>query len=187
MTTFQMKDLFAYLAVPGPDLLLRDYGRCAFPLLEQHLNQVPLGRALVLDFKGVSVMDTSFADEAVLELVLKLIAGEYGDRFLILGEPSPATVENLEGTIARRRVKAAILARGEGRLGIIGDVEPNMVDAWQKTKRSGTLTARQLADELGLEINAASMRLLKLHKLRLLAREEELSAAGRQHVYRFPQ
>ena len=35
MRSYQMTALFGYLEVPGPDLLLRDFGRRAFPVLEQ--------------------------------------------------------------------------------------------------------------------------------------------------------
>ena len=186
MRSYQMTALFGYFGVPGPDFLLRDYGRRAFPVLEQQLGETRPGEALCLDFTGVSVMDTSFGDEAVLELALGLVDDRYGDRFLILHEPSPATVENMEGTIARRKAKVAILVKRDGQLGLIGEVEPNLLDAWRRVSSAGTLTARQLADELGLEINTASMRLHKLYRLRLVAREEEVSASGRQHIYRVP-
>ena len=144
------------------------------------------GEALCLDFAGVSVMDTSFGDEAVLELALGLVDDRFGDRFLILHEPSSATIENMEGTVARRKAKVAILVHRDSRLGLIGEVEPNLRDAWQRVSSAGTLTARRLADELGLEINTASMRLHKLYRLRLLSREEDVSASGRQHIYRIP-
>lgn len=186
MVGFQMTDLFPYLGVSGPDLLLRSYGERAFALLEENLKRVDAGQALALDFDGISVMDTSFADETVLELALGLVAGRYGDRFLLLREPSAATVENIEGTLARRRSKVALLVRRRGGTEIVGEIEPNLADALQRTQQAGTLTARNLADELQLEINTASMRLHKLHKLHLLARDEEVSSAGRQHIYRLP-
>lgn len=75
-----MRKLFVELGLSGPDLLLRDYGRRAFPILEEALIRVPLKQALVLDFRDVSVMDTSFADETVVELVAQLVEGKYGDR-----------------------------------------------------------------------------------------------------------
>jgi len=187
-----MSRLFAELAIPGTDLLLRTYGLRAYALLEVELRTVPLGRALVLDFAGVSLMDTSFADESVLELALGLVEGRYSDRFLILERPSPATVYNLEGAIARRRViakhraKIALLVREQERMRVIGRPEPNLSETWDRVVKGGTLTARVLADELGLEISAASMRLHKLYNARLLARREEITAVGREHIYEVP-
>jgi predicted transcriptional regulator len=186
MKRFQMTQLFAFLGIPGPDLLLRSYGERALPMLEQVLKEVPPGQALILDFAGISVMDTSFADETVLELALGLAQGKYGDRWLILAEPSPATIDNLEGTIARRRAKVALLILKEGQLRLIGHVEPNLVEAWLFVHERSELTARELADQLGLEINTASTRLRKLYDARLLARHEEITHGGRQHIYALP-
>lgn len=186
MKRFELTQLFAFLGIPGPDLLLRSYGERALPMLEQALKEVPPGQALVLDFAGISVMDTSFADETVLELALGLAQGKYGDRWLVQAEPSPATIDNLEGTIARRRAKVALLILKEGQMRLIGHVEPNLVEAWQLVHERSELTARELADQLGLEINTASTRLRKLYDARLLARREEITPGGRQHIYALP-
>jgi predicted transcriptional regulator len=186
MKRFELTGLFALLGIPGPDLLLRSYGQRAFPTLEHALKEIPSGQTLVLDFVGVSVMDTSFADETVLELALGLSQGKYGDRWMVLEEPSPATIDNLEGTIARRKAKVALLIRKQGQVQLIGHVEPNLIEAWQLVCERTELTARELADQLGLEINTASMRLRKLYDARLLARCEEITFEGRQHIYMLP-
>lgn len=187
MARYLMSNLFSMLGISGPDLLLREYGQRARTVLEEQLQEVGVGDALIMDFSGVSVMDTSFADESILELALALVVGQYGDRFLVLERLSPATVDNLEGTIARRRAKVALLAYDGSRMTILGHLERNLVEAWELTRRGGTLTARDLANEIGLEINTASTRLHKLYAGRLLARREEITALGRQHIYLVPQ
>ena len=186
MNQFELTRLFVLLGILGPDLLLRSYGQRAFSTMEHALKEVPSGQALLLDFAGVSVMDTSFADETVLELALGLSQDKYGERWMVLAEPSPATIDNLEGTIARRKAKVALLIRKEGQMRLIGHVEPNLMEAWQLVCERSELTARELADQLGLEINTASMRLHKLYDARLLARREEITPGGRQHIYRLP-
>jgi hypothetical protein len=187
MKRFPMRALFDHLHIPGPDLLLREFGRQAFPLLEHVLQDVPMGHALYLSFEGISVMDTSFADETVLKLALELVNQQYGDRFLILEYPSPATIDNLEGAIARRKAKIAMLTHDERNTRFIGHVEQNLQQAWQLVYDKGTLTARELANDLGLEINTASMRLRKLHEAHLIARTEEVTTSGRQHLYTLPE
>lgn len=186
MTTYPLKYLFAQFGLPGPDLLLREFGQRAFPTLETELRRVPEGSALILNFDDVSVMDTSFGDETILELALGLIANNYGNRFLVLEEPSRATLDNLEGAIARRRVKVALLVKHGGLVQVVGQWEPNLAQAWELVQRAGSLTARALADRLELEINTASTRLNKLYKARLLARQEEVTSTGRQHIYQIP-
>src|SRR5260370_7585402 len=105
---------------------------------------------------------------------------------MILEEPSPATIDNLEGTIARRKAKVALLIRKEGQMRLIGHVEPNLIEAWQLVYERSELTARELADQLGLEINTASMRLRKLYDARLLPPREEITPAARHPIYIFP-
>jgi predicted transcriptional regulator len=178
--------MFAPLNIPGPDLLLRSYGQRAFPILEQALIEVPQGQSLLLACADISVMDTSFADETVLELALGLAQNKYGECWLILEQPSPATIDNLEGTIARRKAKVALLVLLAEEIRLIGHIEPNLVEAWQLVCEKAELTARELADQLGLEINTASMRLRKLYDARLLARREEFTPGGRQHIYMLP-
>ena len=186
MKRFEMRKLFGLLNIPEPDLLLRDYGQEAFPFLEQELREVPNGHALFLSFEGIRVMDTSFAEEAILELALGLTCDKYGDRTMILEQPSPATIDNLEGTIARRRVKVALLIREGSEMRLIGHVEQNLQETWQLISKRSKLTARELANDLGLEINTASMRLHKLYDAKLLARHEEVTSSGRQHIYMIP-
>ena len=148
---------------------------------------VPPGMALVLDSADVRVMDSSFADEALIELALGLVDGRYGDRFLVLANPTEATCENIEGTIARRKAKLALLIQSGDRAVILGHIEANLGETWRLVQTSGELTARDLADRLHLEINTASTRLLKLYQARLLARTDVMTSTGRQHIYTLPQ
>jgi hypothetical protein len=187
--TFALTELFGVLDVPGPDLLLRAYGDQALPVLEAQLQAVPEGRALRLSFDGVRIMTPSFADATIVELLKGMRAGRYGDRHLILAEQNDDTLVSLEGTFERRlyrSLKLAVVLCRDGECGLFGPVEQNLQETWRLVEERGTLTARELADRLGLEINTASMRLLKLHGLGLLARREEVSAAGRQHIYTLP-
>jgi hypothetical protein len=184
---FRMTRLFDVIGRAGPDLLLRHCGRAALPVLQQHLLATPEGRALVLDLRGVQVMDTSFADETIVALMLALLNGEFGDRFLIVRDPSPETLDNLEGTIARRKERIALLVHESGATRVLGHIERNLAETWAIVSARGTLTARVLADRLDIEIQAASTRLHRLYQARLLARREDVTTAGRQHIYSIPQ
>jgi len=187
--TFALRELFGVLDVPGPDLLLRAYGEWALPVLEQQLLSVPERRALVLSFAGVRIMTPSFADATIVALLRGLREVRYGERFLILAEPNEETLVSLEGTFERRlhrRLKLAVVLRNGGVDRLFGPVEENLQEAWQIVAERGTLTTRELAERLGLELNTASMRLIKLHSLGLLARREVVGIPGRQHLYMLP-
>jgi hypothetical protein len=93
---------------------------------------------------------------------------------------------SLEGTFERRLhrpLKLAVVLRCRGQDRLFGPVEENLREAWQLVAERGTLTTRELADRLDLELNTASMRLIKLHGLGLLARREVPGVPGRQHIY----
>src|SRR5919108_5270774 len=127
--TFALRELFAVLDVPGPDLLLRAYGERALPVLEDKLLGVPAGRALVLSFAGVRIMTPSFADATIVALLRGLREGRYGERYLILAEPNEETLVSLEGTFERRLhrpLKLAIVLRRGGVDRLFGPVEQNL-------------------------------------------------------------
>lgn len=184
---FDMGELLARLELPGKDLLMRQYGERALPILEAAMSSVPLGVALRLDLRSVDVIDASFADAALVNFQQRLVSRLYGNRYLILQEPNATVIENLEGALARRRGKSPLLACDPtARLQVVGHLERNLRDTWAMVVQAGVFRARDLADRCGIEINAASMRLHKLATLRLLARDEESTLTGRQHAYRPP-
>ena len=184
--SFNMAQLFPRLDMYGRDLVTRALGERALPLLQDALRAIPRGMTLTLDLREIAVMDTSFTDAAVLALHQELLAGQYGDRFLGLAHANPTVIENLEGALARRRVKTPILVRGHQGLQLVGHLERNLREAWFLVAASRVSRARELADHLGLDIGAASMRLHKLAAAKLLTRREESTASGRQHIYGLP-
>ena len=187
---FAMRSLPEALELPGPNLLGRRDGERALALVRARLADVPPGGALTLDFAGVPHTDASFPDATVCALAAELLEGQHGDRFLVLDGTNDGVLENIRAAIAWRRDvekrRIALVSRRHGRPEVLGHVEANLLEAWGLTRDAGELTARDLTDRLGLEINTAGTRLLKLHTARLLARREEVSAAGRQHVYSVP-
>lgn len=185
MRSYLVHNLISYLGTTGHDLILREYGQMAFPYLEQELVATPLHETLVLDCSGVRVMDSSFVEETVYELALRLLEGRYGERFLQMQEPSAAVRVNLEGTIARLKSHVTIVALTP-EPALIGHIEPNLAATFHLVVQQGSLTARMLADTCGLEINTASMRLRRLYAARLLMRQEEVSLEGRLHRYMLP-
>jgi hypothetical protein len=184
---FDMAGLFARLGEHGRDLVTRPIGERALPLLEDAIRAVPDGETLSLDLHDIVVMDASFADAAILSLQGQLIDGQYGDRFLILASPNDTVVFNLEGALARRKARAPLPVGDMGGLRLAGHLERNLHEAWDLVAGGVVTRARELADHLGLEIGAASMRLHKLYVARLLTRREESAPTGRQLVYRLPE
>ncbi|CAG0984784.1 hypothetical protein ANRL3_02369 [Anaerolineae bacterium] len=180
---YRLIDLARILDNKSPDLLTRDLGRKAFGCLERELKQTPEHETLILDGKDIILFDSSFFDEAILNLFVKLIAGEYGNRFLLLCNVTEDSVVNVEGAIKRRDLKNALPIKNRAQLRFVGNLEPNLEETARLLVQRKQLTARELADYLKIGINNASNRLRRLHELRLAKREELSSESGLYHQY----
>jgi len=184
VAVFRLNELFGQEGISGPDLILPENGKRVYPLLAKAMKGIPPGRALHIDFSDVQLMDASFAGETVMKLAAALCGNTLGDRFLVLVEPNDATLQNLEGAALRRRLP--LLVRRKRGTALLGRLQPALRETWSLATGSKTITARALADRLGLEISNASTRLAKLHKQRLLARAPDTMGSGKQHVYFLP-
>jgi hypothetical protein len=182
-----LTDLPDHLELPQKTLLSRRAGAHVLELLREGLGGVSQGTALRVGIGRIDYMDASFTDEAFARLQAELVAGVYGDRFLILEEPNESIAYEIGLVVDRRRPRLPMLAADAGGvITVLGRLEPNLREAWEMVGSERDLRTRDLADRLRIEVAAASMRLHKLHTARLLSREEEMTSAGRQHVYRLP-
>lgn len=182
--TFLVSRLFEQLEIAGEDLVTREYGQKAYLILREELRLTPERDFLVLDFTGVRVLDTSFARESVFKLLEEVVAGHFGESRFILANVTESTFDNLDTMMRRRYEKKIFLIQQPAGLEIAGHPEPNLEEVLALLKLHKELTARELADSLGLEVNTASTRLKKLHDLGVTIRHEEVTESGRQHVYR---
>lgn len=172
------------VGVKGADLVTRATGEAVRRAIEPELERRP-GLA-VIDFSRVGVIDYSCADEVVAKMIVRLVAGEYGDRFLLLDGLSAGHKENVE--VALERKSLAVLGRpaGERDFGLIGALNPYLRETLELVRERGRLCARELSEARSLAMNTASTRLINLHDLRLVTREAEPGAAHRrQFAYRW--
>jgi hypothetical protein len=174
------------LGAKNADLITRDLGRKAFSKLEEKLEALPEPSTLVLDAKGIYLIDSSFFDEAILTLFIKLTEGEYGQRYLLLINSSDDSLFNIESAIKRRNLKGAFpMKKVDGTWHFFGALEPNLKEALDRLVKKGNLTARDLASYFDIGISNASNRLRRLYELHLARRTEENTEAGLSHRY-FP-
>jgi hypothetical protein len=155
--------------------------------LERILGEAKGPICLVLDFSGMGSVDFSWADEVVAKMVSRLWGGEYGEKFLILKNPSPSQAENVG--VALERKKLAVLATGSEGWQLIGSLNNYLVHTLTQVMKRRQLTLRELSEEEGIEMNTSGTRLLNLYKKRLVVRVEraimgkEDSHRGRQYIY----
>jgi len=171
------------LANGSRNLVTRETGRQMREALEERFQAEPEEAVVVLDFKGVGVLDYSCADEVVAKLISRLNAGEYGNRYLLLRGLNATQKENIEVALERKRL-AALFLNEDKRWEVLGVLNTYLRETLEEVMREGRITARDLAEVEDLEINTSSTRLANLYKLQLVQRREEvLSEGGRQFVY----
>ena len=181
---YDMAELSQAIGLPGRYFLTREKGEEAYRLLEGRLHETPERCALVLVFPPNQVVDASFADESLMRLGEELVDGEFGERAALLEGLTEDSVRNLEAIIRFRRAKLVfLLVEPGGGWRHVGPLEPSLLEAFELAARWRRITAPDLARELRLALNTANNRLKRLHALRLLWREHEVSAKGLKYIY----
>ena len=178
----------------SPNLVTRETGRVIRERLERELEKAEV---IYLDFSKIGIIDYSCADEIIARLVSRLVGGEYGERFIVLTSLNPTQEENIHVALEKKKLallkqtaikgltpkKGTRIAKGQG-LEIIGFIANHLREVFDLVNERGRLTAKELSDELNLELNTAATRLLNLYKKYLVTRTEETSSeGGRQFVY----
>ncbi len=166
------------------NLVTRETGAIIRERLERELIADTDPTVSFLDFSGVGVVDYSCADEVIAKLISRLLSGEYGDKFVVLKGLSSNQMENIE--VALERKKLAVLSLKEaGGWYIIGFLNNYLRKTLVSVMETGSITLRELAEEVGIGLNTGGTRLLNLYKKRLIWRSEEVSKeGGRQFVYK---
>jgi hypothetical protein len=128
----------------------------------------------VIDFSHVGMIDFSCADEVVAKLLLRSVSTERGEReayFLFRGVTDHHW-DAIEQVLERHRL-ALVLETDDGAARIMGAVEDDERDVWQKVYELGRTAPAELASVLGGDETGARTVLDALHRRRLVMRTEE--------------
>ena len=173
-------------------LVTRAYGRVFMRALEHVLSEHAEASTIILDFTGVAILDASFADEVFGNFATQRARRQRSGPCVGLRGLSPSNLENLEMALASRPIREPGLRNCvlpiigiQGEVALLGKVETYIVDTFEFLKKYKSCTARELADELELDIGAASTRLKGVADLGLAYRIETRDAHGKQFVYQW--
>jgi hypothetical protein len=181
-----MTKLARQIGIKGQNYLTREKGEKGYELLKEQLRATPEGHPLVLIFPQAQLVDSSFADESVVRLGEELLKGKYEERCILLEGLTDDSIKNFEGVLSLRGIKLPLLSvKATGEWKIMGRLEDNLLETLGFVYEHGSVTASQLVSALGLAVNTASTRLKRLHDLRLVRREYEVSDRGLQYIYYF--
>ena len=166
-------------------------------VLSDTRNSLEAGSIIDCSFESVTICDTSFADQFILNLQSKILSLD--NVLMRLSHCEVGVLENINAALAYRneRIKKQIsdvprlniLLFSEGSYKILGHIEKSLEQAFEVIQKTACgVTARILADTLEIEGgNNAANRLKKLYDLRLVCRSESIDETGRQFVYYIPE
>lgn len=163
----------------------RTLGREVLEELEVRLAALAAGETLVVDLKGVEVMDYSFASE-VFGRIYGRIVTEYPGRVLLLTGLSDDVREDLSVTLAALELIALDIksTRTWGIIGKAGETDRATLAALQRLKEA---SAPQIAEALDLKLPAVNGRLKKLSEAGMIVRVRvSAPTGGEQYMYRWP-
>jgi len=162
-----MKTRTILLAQFGTRVGTRGEGRAAQRAVWNELSSLPVEGTLAADLSGIEVLSGSFADEAVVEPVARLVAGELPGRYLIARAPREDLLEDLAAKLAQR--KLALLAVVDGKTSLpLGRLPPYLDESLRWIVAHGEATSGDLAQALDVSPRAAATRIAQLGALRLV-------------------
>jgi predicted HTH transcriptional regulator len=111
-----------------------------------------------------------------------LLSGEYGDKYIVLTGLNENQKENIEVALERKELAIIAEMRSGTRI-LLGTLNNYLKQTLNLILKKGKITAKDLSDVMKLEANTSGMRLLNLHKKRIVRRIEETRDGGRVWVY----
>jgi hypothetical protein len=164
-------------------LVTRETGREVRELIARELVAMAPGSVMTLDFSGVGIIDYSCADECFAKLLTRLIAGEYGEKFLRLTGLGESQRENVQVALERKRLPA-LLVHADHSWDLLGRITPHLRETLRVVTERRRVSAREMVGLLDLELTTSSTRLGSLHRQRLVKRRERaIGEGGREFVY----
>lgn len=164
------------------DLVTRQSGEAIRRRIERDIEKEPDGSVVALDFSKIGVIDYSCADEIVAKLVSRLLAGEYGDKYLILAGLNGNQKENIEVAVERKDL-AVVAGMKDGGRAVLGSLNNYLKDTLEFVVKKKRATSKDLSDAKKIEANTSGTRLLNLYKKRLVRRVEEMGRDGKMWAY----
>ncbi len=164
----------------GTRLGTRLEGERAREILESLLLSLPEEGQVRISLEGLEVLSTSFADELIGKALQHVVHGEFGDRTMVLITPSLELAEGIDVKLSQRRL--ALLCQHNGRWDLVGFRSPALSETVQRIIEKKRTTARELAVELDLQMNACVNRVARLAGLRLI-RRRKIGMKGPQDIF----
>lgn len=164
------------------DLVTRQSGQTIRERIEKEIQQERDGEIIALDFSQIGIIDYSCADEIIAKLISRLLASEYGNRYILLSGMNDNQKENIEVALERKDLAAMAELRNGDKV-LIGNLNNYLRETLELIITKNKISAKDLSETMKLEANTSGTRLLNLHKKRLVKRSEEVRSGVKVWVY----
>ncbi|HET7318634.1 MAG TPA: DUF4325 domain-containing protein, partial [Nitrospirota bacterium] len=132
------------------DLVTRQSGEKIRRRIERDIEKESTGSVVALDFSKIGVIDYSCADEIIAKLVSRLLAGEYGDKYLLLSGLNENQKENIEVAVERKDL-AVVAEMKDGGRAVLGNLNSYLRDTLDFIVKKKKATAKDLSDARKIE------------------------------------
>lgn len=169
----------------SPRVGLRQEGQRVRPDIEAELRATPEKEVLLLDFTGVEVMSHSFADEIIAIPLSRLVAGEHGEKYLVVRIGRDEVCDDLDGAL-RKRGLTLLRLHGADRnnWSVLGSLSQELQETLRRIGDEGPISTGSLAERLGLKLQACSNRVVELGRQKLIRRGRVEGERGVKHENR---
>jgi uncharacterized protein YidB (DUF937 family) len=164
----------------GPRLGTRMEGVRAREQLVSLLGSLPDEGQVRVSLQGLDVLSTSFADELIGKTLQRLTDGGFGNRTMILVTPSLELADGIDAKLTQRQLAMICLVDDSWHL--VGAYTQAIHETLSRIIDRQQTTAKELALDLGLQMNACVNRVARLAKLHLI-RRVQIGMSGPQAIY----
>lgn len=168
----------------GGVLVTREAGVRARHDLERAIASLTPGDPVALDFAEVVAVSVPFADECLGQLLSGRLAGFYEDHPILAMNANADVAETIAAALRRR--KLVLLGLFDGRVELLG-ADALLNETMEVAHRLAEFSASDLAEELGLTLQAANNRLKALLRAGAVSRTRGApEGGGREYEYQVP-
>ena len=166
----------------GPRVGTRSEGQRVKAEIDAALRRTRETDVLLVDFSGVEVMSHSFADEVIAIPLSRLVAGEYGEKYIVARIERDDICEDVAAAL-RKRGLSMLRIRGATSRNCqpLGAISVELKGTLDVIAKHGPVSTGDLAKRLGLKLQACSNRVVELGRQRLIRRDRVEGERGLKH------
>ncbi len=159
--------------VETDDLITRPVGRLLFKKLSLKLGELQDGEVVLINFKGIRVIDSSFIDEFLVALILQSMKNDFKffvklKNFTTIIEINIESVFNSYSNFKRQNIAVITEDICQNNHFFIGAIEPTCQDILEYIRVNKNVTLEDISHFIGKPLDTLKETIEKLFLMRLI-------------------